>query len=115
MRAFRPSWAYRFNADIEDDAEREYAQFVAEHPEWDDRPFQFLTAAEYGTYDSLAGRRPRPGEFAVPDVVLGLQRHQEQSQQRGEHRPTASRPRRGESQDVRDRTPHHRPERPARP
>ena len=54
MRAFRPSWAYRFNADIEDHAEREYAHLVAEHPEWDDRPFQSLAAAEYGTYDSLA-------------------------------------------------------------
>ena len=54
MRAFRPSWAYRLHADIEDHAEHEYAQFVAEHPEWDDRSFQSLAAPEYGTYDSLA-------------------------------------------------------------
>jgi ubiquinol oxidase len=54
MRAFRPSWAYRFNADIEDHAEHEYAQFVAEHPEWDAMPFQTLAAPEYGSYDSLA-------------------------------------------------------------
>jgi ubiquinol oxidase len=54
MRAFRPSWAYRFNADIEDHAEHEYAQFVAEHPEWNDRPFESLAAPEYGTYVSLA-------------------------------------------------------------
>jgi hypothetical protein len=31
-----------------------YAEFVAEHPEWDDRPFRSLAAPEYGTYDSLA-------------------------------------------------------------
>src|SRR4051794_4266559 len=54
MRAFRPSWAYRLNADIEDHAEHQYAQFVAEHPEWDAMPFQSLAAAEYGSYDSLA-------------------------------------------------------------
>jgi hypothetical protein len=54
MRALRPPWAYRFNADIEDHAEREYAQFVAEHPEWDAAPFHSLAAPEYGSYDSLA-------------------------------------------------------------
>src|SRR3954462_9004834 len=54
MRVLRPSWAYRFNADIEDHAEHEYAQFVAEHPEWDATPFHSLAAPEYGRYDSLA-------------------------------------------------------------
>jgi ubiquinol oxidase len=54
MRVLRPAWAYRFNADIEDHAEHEYAQFVAEHPEWDATPFQSLAAPEYGRYDSLA-------------------------------------------------------------
>lgn len=54
MRVLRPSWAYRFNADIEDHAEREYAEFVAEHPEWDATPFHSLAAPEYGRYDSLA-------------------------------------------------------------
>jgi ubiquinol oxidase len=54
MRVLRPAWAYRFNADIEDHAEHEYAQFVAEHPEWDATPFHSLAAPEYGSYDSLA-------------------------------------------------------------
>lgn len=54
MRVLKPAWAYRFNADIEDHAEREYARFVAEHPEWDDTPFRSLAAAEYGRYESLA-------------------------------------------------------------
>src|SRR3954451_9156503 len=54
MRAVRPSWAYRFNAEIEDHAEHEYAQFAAEHPEWDATPFHSLAAPEYGSYDSLA-------------------------------------------------------------
>ena len=53
MRVLRPAWAYRFNADIEDHAEQEYARFVAEHPEWDATPFRSLAAPEYGSYDSL--------------------------------------------------------------
>src|SRR3954464_144874 len=35
MRAFKPAWASRWNHGLEEHAEYEYAQFVAEHPEWD--------------------------------------------------------------------------------
>jgi hypothetical protein len=45
--------SHRLNADIEDHAEHEYALLVAEHPEWETRPY---TAAvpEYGEYESRA-------------------------------------------------------------
>lgn len=74
MRAFRPAWAYRFNADIEDHAEREYAQMVAEHPEWDDRPFHSLAAPEYGTYDSLADVLRQIGDDEGVHKQLSLDR-----------------------------------------
>ena len=49
-----PSWSYRLNADFEDHAEHEYMSLVAEHPEWDQEPFQSELAAEYGKFQSLA-------------------------------------------------------------
>ena len=48
-----PSRSHRLNADIEDHAEHEYALFVAEHPEWDVRPYK-AAVAEYGEYESRA-------------------------------------------------------------
>ena len=50
----RPAWSYRLNADFEDHAEHEYAQFVEDHPELADRPYDGLFAEEYGRFDSLA-------------------------------------------------------------
>lgn len=50
----RPSFSYRLNADFEDHAEHEYAALVAEHPEWEDRPFDSAFAADYGSFASLA-------------------------------------------------------------
>jgi ubiquinol oxidase len=32
LYVFKPAWSYRLNAAFEDHAEREYMQFVAEHP-----------------------------------------------------------------------------------
>jgi hypothetical protein len=49
-----PAWGYRLNADIEDHAEREYAQLVAEHPDWDRVAFHSLIASDYGNYESLS-------------------------------------------------------------
>lgn len=54
LRVLQPAWAFRFNAEIEDHAERQYAQFVAEHPELESVPFRSVAAPEYGTYESLA-------------------------------------------------------------
>ena len=48
MAVFNISRAFLFNAEFEDHAEHVYAQFVAEHPEWDDQPVQSEIAKEYG-------------------------------------------------------------------
>ncbi|MGH3980966.1 MAG: hypothetical protein ACRDRZ_18540 [Pseudonocardiaceae bacterium] len=50
----RPDWSYLLNADFEDHAEHEYMTFVAEHPEWEDTPFESAFADGYGHFDSLA-------------------------------------------------------------
>ena len=50
----RPKLSYQLNADFEDHAEHEYALLVAEHPEWENRPFDSAFAADYGNYDSVA-------------------------------------------------------------
>lgn len=47
-----PSRSYRLNADIEDHAQHEYALLVAEHPEWEARPYSAVP--DYGTYESRA-------------------------------------------------------------
>jgi ubiquinol oxidase len=54
MYALRPTWSYRLNADFEDHAEHEYALLVAEHPEWEDTPYEGEFAEDFGDYDSLA-------------------------------------------------------------
>ncbi|WP_214370560.1 alternative oxidase [Pseudonocardia sp. H11422] len=50
----RPAWSYRLNADFEDHAEHEYMELVAEHPEWEQTPFESAFAADYGHFDSQA-------------------------------------------------------------
>ena len=54
LYVIRPDWSYRLNADFEDHAEHEYAEFVAEHPELDDTPFESPFREEYGSFESLA-------------------------------------------------------------
>jgi ubiquinol oxidase len=54
MFVLHPAWSYRLNADFEDHAEHEYAALVAEHPEWEQVPFESAFIADYGSYDSLA-------------------------------------------------------------
>ncbi|MCW0212093.1 MAG: hypothetical protein OJJ54_01945 [Pseudonocardia sp.] len=49
-----PRWSYRLNADFEDHAEHEYAQFVAEHPEFETLPHRSAYARTYGAYDTVA-------------------------------------------------------------
>jgi ubiquinol oxidase len=50
----RPAESYRLNADFEDHAEHEYMTMVAEHPEWENTPYQSEFADEYGHFVSLA-------------------------------------------------------------
>jgi hypothetical protein len=54
MFVVHPASSYRLNADFEDHAEHEYAALVADHPEWEDLPFESAFTADYGEYDSLA-------------------------------------------------------------
>jgi ubiquinol oxidase len=54
MFAARPAWSYRLNADFEDHAEHEYAQLVAENPDWDRTPFHSEFEEDFGSYDCLA-------------------------------------------------------------
>lgn len=54
LYAVRPQWSHRLNADFEDHAEHEYAEFVRDHPELELTPWATTTCAEYGAYDSVA-------------------------------------------------------------
>jgi ubiquinol oxidase len=49
-----PKWSYRLNADFEDHAEHEYMTMVAEHPDWENVPFESAFADDFGHFDSLA-------------------------------------------------------------
>lgn len=44
--------AFLFNAEFEDHAERVYAQFVADHPEWDSQPVTSPVVKEYTDLDT---------------------------------------------------------------
>jgi len=54
LYALRPAWSYGLNADFEDHAEHEYALYVSEHPDLEDRPYDGIFADEYGRFDSMA-------------------------------------------------------------
>jgi ubiquinol oxidase len=49
-----PGWSYRLNADFEDHAEREYARFVEEHPEFETQAHGSGFAREYGALPTTA-------------------------------------------------------------
>ena len=48
-----PRWSYALNAQFEDHAEHEYMQFVADHPELDDEPWESAFAEDYGDLDTV--------------------------------------------------------------
>jgi hypothetical protein len=50
----RPKSSYRLNAVFEDHAMREYVQFVAEHPEFDDEPWDSAYRDDYGHHATVA-------------------------------------------------------------
>lgn len=54
LYVLRPAWSYQLNADFEDHAEHEYAALVAEHPEWEHRPFESSFAADYASVATVA-------------------------------------------------------------
>ncbi len=54
LYVIRPAWSYRLNADFEDHAEHEYAHLVAEHPEWETKPFDSAFADDYARLATLA-------------------------------------------------------------
>lgn len=53
LYVLKPAWSYRLNADFEDHAEHEYAEFVREHPEFDQTPYAGPFTEEYGAFASL--------------------------------------------------------------
>ncbi len=54
LYVLRPGWSYRLNAQFEDHAEHEYMEFVAEHPEFEDTPFESTFEVNYGSFRSQA-------------------------------------------------------------
>jgi hypothetical protein len=53
LYVLKPAWSYRLNADFEDHAEHEYAEFVEENPEFDQTPYEGPFTEEYGAFASL--------------------------------------------------------------
>ncbi|MGD9753444.1 MAG: alternative oxidase [Acidimicrobiia bacterium] len=52
LYVIRPSLSYRLNADFEDHAEHEYAEFVRDNPDLEQVPYDGVFAAEYGRFAS---------------------------------------------------------------
>lgn len=46
--------AFLFNAEFEDHAEHVYAQFVEEHPEWEEQPVNNELVKQYGSFNTWA-------------------------------------------------------------
>ncbi len=49
----KPEWSYRLNSDFEDHAMRQYALFVAEHPEFDETPWESAYRGDYGFHATV--------------------------------------------------------------
>ena len=49
----KPAWSYSLNIDFEDRAERAYMQYVQEHPELDQEPFESAFKEEYWDFNRL--------------------------------------------------------------
>jgi hypothetical protein len=48
-----PAWSYRLNRDFEDHAMRQYATFVAEHPEFDETRWESAYQDDYGHHATV--------------------------------------------------------------
>lgn len=53
MYVVNPKWSYKLNSDFEDHAMREYAIFVAEHPEFDEMPWESRYRGDYGFHTTV--------------------------------------------------------------
>lgn len=53
LYVLRPAWSYRLNSDFEDHAMRQYARFVAEHPEFDDTAWESAYRGDYGFHATV--------------------------------------------------------------
>lgn len=71
LYAIRPDWSYRLNSDFEDHAMRQYAAFVAEHPEFDDTPWDSKYRDDYGHHATVADM--------LRQVALDEERHKTHS------------------------------------
>jgi len=49
----KPKWSYQLNSDFEDHAMRQYAAFVAEHPEFDNTPWESAYKNDYGHHATI--------------------------------------------------------------
>ena len=54
LYAVKPDWSHRLNADFEDHAEHEYAEFVRDHPELEEQPWASEACAGYGDHATVA-------------------------------------------------------------
>jgi hypothetical protein len=54
LYVIKPKWSYWLNAAFEDHAEREYMQFVREHPELESIPFDSAFKNDYGDFPTMA-------------------------------------------------------------
>ena len=54
LYAIKPAWSHRLNADFEDHAEHEYAEFVRDNPHLETVPYISEHCAEYGSFASVA-------------------------------------------------------------
>ncbi|MFT7598665.1 MAG: ubiquinol oxidase [Acidimicrobiales bacterium] len=53
LYVLRPTWSYRLNSDFEDHAMRQYAYFVADHPEFDETPWDSRYRNDYGSHATI--------------------------------------------------------------
>ena len=54
LYVIKPAWSYTLNADFEDHAEHEYMEFVREHPEFEQEPFESDFKEDYGNFQNAA-------------------------------------------------------------
>jgi hypothetical protein len=70
----KPAWSYALNADFEDHAEHEYMEFVREHPELEQEPFESDFKEDYGDFLSVAD--------LFRQIALDERKHKEESMAR---------------------------------
>ena len=77
LYVMRPAWSYALNADFEDHAEHEYMEFVREHPELEQEPFESDFGKDYGEFESVAD--------LFRQIALDERLHKEESVARTPH------------------------------